>query len=443
MMAGILGTIVANELRLLLRDRAGLVLLFLMPTVLVAVVSLVQENIMKTTGEFGMRILVVNRDDGKIGRTLVERLRSSEHLQIYFRDGQTSDDDARKILAGGEYQFCLIVPRGLTEAFEKRLERQVREALGNSSSEFEQEKDSPVPEIAVLFDPLVQGAFRVAVMNSLHRMMLAMEMEAKAKAFSEAVPEFYWRMLNDYSGGSVPKELFAPVGNAWGNEPLVGFQFQRAGRGDFATLPTSVQQNVPAWALFGMFFIVVPLSGSLIRERQGGVLKRLMTLPVSYSLLLLGKALAYVTVCLLQFGLILLVGKYVLPLLGTQVLEMGSEWEAIVMVVLCASLAAAGYGIMVGTLARSYEQASMLGAVSVVIAAALGGIMVPVYAMPATMQDISRFSPLAWGLDALTGIFVRGETVKDVLFETSLLLGFACATILIGWQGFMQKQKRI
>lgn len=442
-MARILVTIFANELRLLLRDRTGLLLLFLMPAVLVTVVSLVQENIMKITGDFGMRILVVNRDNGETGRTIAKRLKSSEHLQVHFQDGHTSSDDARKTLADGEYQFCLIVPQGLSEIFEERLELQIRESFGNAPSDLEQEENKSVPEITVLFDPLVQGAFRVAVANSLRQMMLAMEMEAKAQVFSEAVPEYYWRMVNDYSGGAVPRDLFAPVGHDWGHENLVGFQFQSASRGDFTKLPTSVQQNVPAWALFGMFFIVVPLSGSLVRERQGGVIKRLLTLPVSYSLLLLGKAFAYVAVCLLQFGLISLIGKYILPLLGTQILEMGSEWDAILIVVLSASLAAAGYGIMVGTLSSSYEQASMLGAVSVVIAAALGGIMVPVYAMPVAMQDISRLSPLAWGLDALTGIFIRGEMVKDVLFETLLLLGFACATLLIGWQGFVQRKKRI
>ena len=49
---------------------------------------------------------------------------------------------------------------------------------------------------------------------------------------------------------------------------------------------------------------------------------------------------------------------------------------------MAASLAATGYGLMVGTLAKTYEQASMFGAVSIVIAAALGGIMVPTYVMP-------------------------------------------------------------
>ena len=51
------------------------------------------------------------------------------------------------------------------------------------------------------------------------------------------------------------------------------------------------------------------------------------------------------------------------------------------------------------------------GAVSVVIAAAIGGIMVPVFAMPPVMQTISIFSPLSWGLNAFLDVFVRGGSL--------------------------------
>ncbi|MEZ4525561.1 MAG: ABC transporter permease [Desulfobacterales bacterium] len=90
-------------------------------------------------------------------------------------------------------------------------------------------------------------------------------------------------------------------------------------------------------------------------------------------------------------------------------------------------------------MSRTYEQASMFGPVSVVIAAALGGIMVPVYVMPRVMQQISHFSPLAWGLTALTDIFVRGGNVKTVLPELLLLLAFFSVNIFIAWAVFLTR----
>ncbi len=439
----LLCVIVANELRLLFRDRAGLLLLFLMPAMLVAIITLVQENVMKTTGQSGMQMLLLNRDDGDIGRIIRERLQASEHLRLVVGPRDTTDESALRKLADGEFQACLIVPEGLTENLEKLVSRQVREAFANQPRESSDPEPRTVPELSVWFDPLLQGSFRVSITNALHRMMLAIEMEAKAKAFSKAVPLYAWKIMREFTGTELPPTRFSPVGDDWGGESLMGLRSGQTGRGDFDKLPSSVQQNVPAWSLFGMFFIVVPLSGALIRERREGVLKRLTTLPVSYSLLLLGKALAYVTICLVQFGLILVIGKWLLPVLGTEILEIGTAWEAILAVVLSASLAAAGYGIMVGNLARTYEQASMFGAVSVVIAAALGGVMVPSFVMPEIMQDISRFSPLAWGLNALTAIFVKGEGLQDVLLEITWLLCFACGTILIGWRGFVHRRNRV
>ena len=39
--------------------------------------------------------------------------------------------------------------------------------------------------------------------------------------------------------------------------------------------PSSVQQNVPAWLIFGMFFVVMPMSALFIVERRDGTLARL------------------------------------------------------------------------------------------------------------------------------------------------------------------------
>ena len=201
-----------------------------------------------------------------------------------------------------------------------------------------------------------------------------------------------------------------------------------AGPDPFADLPTSVQQNVPAWALFGMFFIVVPLSTSLIRERREGIIDRLKTMPVSLVILVLGKLTAYVCVCMVQFVCIFLVGKWLLPLLGTDMLILGDNLPAVALIAVCSSLAATGYGILLGSLARTHEQATVIGPVSVVIAAAIGGIMVPIFAMPVVMQTLSHVSPLAWAQGAFMTLLVRNGSIADVMPSLVQLLLFFLAT---------------
>ncbi|TMH25451.1 MAG: ABC transporter permease, partial [Betaproteobacteria bacterium] len=52
--------------------------------------------------------------------------------------------------------------------------------------------------------------------------------------------------------------------------------------------PSSVQQNVPAWLIFGMFFVVLPLASLFIVERRDGTAARLASQQVPFSLLLAG-----------------------------------------------------------------------------------------------------------------------------------------------------------
>jgi len=63
---------------------------------------------------------------------------------------------------------------------------------------------------------------------------------------------------------------------------------------------------------------------------------------------------------------------------------------------------------MVGSIAKTQEQSNGLGAVSVIIFAALGGIWVPVFIMPDYMQIISNFSPLQWCLEGFYILFLKG-----------------------------------
>jgi ABC-2 type transport system permease protein len=158
-----------------------------------------------------------------------------------------------------------------------------------------------------------------------------------------------------------------------------------------------------------------------------------MTMPVSLAGLLAGKVIAYLLVCTAQFVLMVAIGVFALPLLGASGLVVGPEWPVVGVIALSAALAATGYGIMVGVLARSYEQASVFGAVSIVIAAALGGVMIPVYVMPRTMQAVSVVSPLAWGLNAFQDVFVRGGTLWTVGPNLARLMLFSLATLSVAW----------
>ena len=226
-------------------------------------------------------------------------------------------------------------------------------------------------------------------------------------------------------------EFEIPESELLARERLIDIRQEYATTGPLKIKPNAVQHNVPAWTMFGIFFIVVPISGSLIQERHGGTLTRLFSIPVPFPILLLGKILTYVVVNLLQLGLMLWVGVFALPWFGAPALDLGHRPLLILAVGLCASLAATGFGMMLGTLVRTYEQASTVGPISIVIAAALGGIMVPVFLMPRFMQPVSAISPLRWGHEAFVDVFVRGADLAALIPNLTRLVMFFLVTLTV------------
>ncbi|MEZ5436255.1 MAG: ABC transporter permease [Pseudomonadales bacterium] len=208
-----------------------------------------------------------------------------------------------------------------------------------------------------------------------------------------------------------------------------------------AARPSAVQQNVPAWLVFAMFFSVVPLANTLISERQQGTLRRLRTLPISPMLPVVGKLIPYFFINQIQVVLMLLVGVYAMPLFGAESLTLGNSYLGLVLMSLVLSTAALGYGILIAALARTTDQATTLGGVGNILLAALGGIMVPRFVMPDTMQRIADWSPMAWGLEGFLDIFLRNGAVGDVLPEAGSLLLFGCVTMALAM--YLQKKQTL
>lgn len=436
-------TSVIKEWRLLARDRAGLLMLFVMPALLVVVVSVVQMNVLKTMGDDPVVLLWVDRDQGAVARMLREGLADADGIAIRDRVADRPLDEARALalVAEGDYQACLVVPAGLSEAVRTRAAAAAAAMLAPDGAARADTADPP--RLVIHFDPLAGGAFRAALGQSLRRLLEGIETRLKLEAFAARLPGTVADTLAEALGPQVAagvREQMEKAPIAWDDRALMALEETAARRGGFARLPSAVQQNVPAWGLFGMFFIAVPLSGALVRERASGIMTRLKLLPVGFLTLLTGKLAAYGAVCLVQFGLMLLVGRFVMPLFGAAPLALGPAYGAIALVLLCAALAATAFGLFLGAATRTYEQASMTGAISIVIAAAIGGVMVPVFAMPPFMRTISQFSPLAWGLNAFLELFARGGRLADVWPEAALLAALA-AVLLLAAGLLLQRQR--
>jgi ABC-2 type transport system permease protein len=423
-----------KDLLLLWRDRAGLLILFLMPALLVVIITLVQNNIYKLMGETSARVLLVDQDPGgELGREIEAGMRGVT-LTRELEGRPVTADEARNLVALGNFQAGIIIPPGAYQDLTDLAVAEVQASLAGSG-----ESSGRRPELVIYFDPTVLGGFRGGIENSLTMIVRGQEIKARIKAFSELLPAHLERELKKQAGDFADYVTMPPLNIHLETEPLLAISGRALSRSGLTVVPTPVQHNVPAWALFGMFFIVVPMAVFFLRERQEGTMARLLALPVPYLVILLGKVLAFTLVCFCQFGLIVLIGRYLLPLLGLPAFEPGENYGTMAVVVLAISLAATGYGLLLGCASRTFEQASMFGSISVVVASALGGVMVPVYAMPELMRRISVISPVGWGMEAFLDIFVRGGSLASVGGEIAALLAFGIGCSLLAWIFFTHR----
>ncbi|WP_417854219.1 ABC transporter permease [Xanthomarina gelatinilytica] len=402
-----------KEFLLLIRDIGGIAILFIMPLVLIVTITLIQDSTFKTVADTKIPILVVNNDQGTVSETILEGLKDSNAFEVIM---ENTEEVAKNLVFKGAYQLAIVIPENLSSGLEQKVAQNVDGIISKFGLEEETDSLTKIPveskEVKLYFDPATQVSFKSSVKNGIDKMVSKIETQSIYKAFQEQITDDPTEVIFETENFITFKEILPKTDNK-------------------DIIPNSVQHNVPAWTLFAIFFIIVPLSINIVKEKSQGTFVRLRTNPVSYATVLGGKTLIYLTVCLIQFVLMLLVGLYVFPAIGLPTLDISGRLPLLFVVAIFAGLAAIGLGLLLGTIAKTQEQSAPFGATFVVILAALGGVWVPVFIMPKFMQTLSNISPMNWGLNAFYDVFLRHGSLLDILPEISLLFLFFIATTII------------
>ncbi len=392
-----------KELRLILRDREALMLMFIMPLVFVVIMSLALRDPINDRAGIQLPLLIVNQDDGPIGKKLVEYFTGSRQFKakVETKLPAALEQDLR----GGRFRFAIIIPPETTVRAVRRVQQQI------SSTKAATE---PPIEFGFMTDPTVRGDQRALVVASLNRVLQSIETAILLRQVDEAGK----RLVR-------ARQMFPEIPAVRAPASLDTFvEIAGAQTGGMHGVPTSTQQHVPSWTLLAMFFLVIPLSVTFIKEREQGSLLRLQSLAASPWLLIAGKAVPYFVINQLQMALMLLAGVYLLPALGGEGLEMGNSPGGLALVSMAASLASIGYGFLLASFARTTEQATIFGPVSILILAGLGGVLVPKMIMSPLMQQIGMISPFSWALEGFFDVFLRQGGVREVLPKVAGLLAF-------------------
>lgn len=408
---------VVKELKLLFRDFGGLIILFLMPVVLVVVVTSIQDSTFQSIGASKIPVLWVDNDNDSISHQIKRELTETENFTIIETLGQQPLDEttAQNEVFKGNYQMAIVLPENLTSGLNIKVRQNVDamlDEMGLSTSTYEPVEVEP-KEIRLFFDPATQVAFKNGMKSSIDKMILQLENESIYQTFEEQL------------GSSETMNY---------QESFITFKEVVPKRDNEEIIPNSVQHNVPAWTLFAVFFIIIPLSINIVKEKNQGTYLRILSSPTSHSVLYLGKIITYLFICLLQFYVIVLVAKLVFPYLNLPDLELSfSKLLLMSVMTLSAGFTAISLGILVGIVAKTQEQSAPFGATFTVILAAVGGVWIPVFAMSETMQLVSKISPMHWALNGYYDIVLRNGTFIDILPEILCLFLFSLVFLTIAF----------
>ena len=399
-----------KEMLLLVRDRIGLGILFIMPMVLIFVMTLIQDAAFRTLNEEGIPIVFVNADQDTLGNRIEQGLQNTELCNFNNTiDGQPATaENVENAVKEGKFLIGIIIPEGSTAAIEENVQSIVTESIGSPVLPMD---DPATAEIKLIIDPVASKSFVTSITSQLREFISGVKTRIMFETFNREIAAL------------IPEETEVKE-SKYANQQVITYNQEYASELTGEVTPNAVQHNVPAWTIFSMFFIVIPLVGSVMKEKKEGSVFRFHTIPASYLLQVSAKLIVYVVVCMIQFMLMLSIGLVFLPMLGLPVLHLGNSYAAVGVVALACSFAATGYGVLVGTLASTQQQGAILGSLSILVLSALGGIWVPSYIMPELMRTISELSPLHWALDGFYALFLRGGGLVEVLPHVGKLMVF-------------------
>lgn len=318
----------------------------------------------------GARVAIANLDRGGLGDDVVARLDRTTVAVVEV----TSGAEAEAALRRGDVAMAVVIPANFTRNFESSA--------------------TTDPE------PLVLQVYE----DNTNTQVTAAAFEALGDAVREA--------LEDETGRATAFVLE--------ERPVYGGED-----------PRPVDFFLPGIAAFAIFQLGSLLTVvTIVKERGTGTLPRILASPARRPEIVLGYALAFTLLSIVQAAAILSVGVVLFD-----VDVQGSILLALLVTTLIGVMAL-GFGILVSGLARSEFQAIQSTFFVVFPMLFLSGVFAPVEAMPTFLRPVMPFIPLFHGVNAVRDTLTYGRTFEDVLPEVFVLVGFAVAFLFLATVSF-------
>ncbi len=408
-------TIALKDVTLAFRDRAALILMLAAPFVLTLGLGFVTGRFSSgsNSGLSDIPVVIVNQDDGDLGQFLVDVFNSEDLAELLEPTAATDVAAARKLVEEDEAAAAVIVPVDFSAAI-----------AGDAS-------DEPV-KIEVYANParpLSAGVVQSIIDEFMSRL------EVGRVSGQVAVTQLV-------TNGLIAPQNAEAVGQVIGqrqaedlNTTLIALQRASASEGAEPVVFDILAYLAPGMALLFLMYTVSNGGRTILAERHGGTLPRLLTTPTTSAQVLGGKLLGIFLTGLAQVGILILAST----------LLFGLRWGdplAVFLLVAAIAAGATGWGSLLAAIAKTPAQVSSVGTAMMLMFGVLGGSFGMAFPLPGWLQIIGKATPNSWGLEGFTALGSGGVLADIVMPITALLtmaaVLFTIAVVLFrrqGWAG--------
>jgi len=365
-----------TDLKLALKDRSVVLWLFIMPAVFFYFIGTVTQGGV-SFGNNTVKLVVENNDGGFLSQHFESRLEDNLFEILLPKDiPSTPEGDQpkkyRKVVIPAGFTSKLQADEQVTIVFEG-----LRSGFNNQYDLFRVQKAA----YSVLGDLVVVKSAGVDVSED---------------------------SLEESTSGARPVELVVTP---------AGRQMQ---------IPTGFQQAIPGTLV--MFILLVLLTSgaaSLVDDRDKQLLRRLASAPLTRAQVVMGKWAGRMAMAIVQISVA--IGISFTPLFD---MNWGHALPMVLVILLAWGALCTSLSLLLGSLAKTDNQAANLGAFATMTLAALGGCWWPIEVAPDWMQQLQMFIPTGWTMDALHRLISFNMPWQDVLPHLAILIG---ATFIVGW----------
>ena len=354
-------SIMRKELIQITRDRRTIMITFIQPIIMLFLLGAAA-----TTDVRNVPAALFDQDHSEAARDLLDAYRAADYFR--FNYNVSSGDEMRQLIQSGNAKAALIIPPDYGKRIAAGEQAQVEFVIDGS-------------------DPTIAStALAAAVQIGQTKSTSVLRTQLAARGQSSAV--------------NTPIDVRTQV---WYNPDLISAYFMIPG-----LIGTVLQQ-----------LAVLLTAVSIVRERERGTIEQLIITPIRSWELIVGKLAPYVGLAFFDVLEVLIIGLVVFKV------PMQGDLGLLLFATMLFLTTALGIGLFISSVARTQQEAQMLGALTLLPSFFLAGIFFPIAAMPPFLQAVSYLIPLRYFNEIVRGIMLKGAGLQDILGPVLALVIFA------------------